>query len=83
MDIVEQLFEEAQDDPESIYWVAAQELAELRAFKAACEGLITAAGEVMRKKAIHEANYFLRTDGLYIANAIRALPNVTLEDLQK
>ena len=31
MDIVQQLFEEAQDDPESIYWVAAQELTELRA----------------------------------------------------
>jgi hypothetical protein len=59
------------------------ELTELRDFKAACEGLITAAGEVMRKKAVHEANHFLRTDGLYIANAIRALPSVTLEDLQK
>ena len=49
----------------------------------ACDGLITAAGEVMRKKAIQEVNYFLQTDGLYIANAIRTIPNVTLEDLQK
>ena len=38
MDIVEQLFEEAQDDPESIYWVAAQELSDLRSFKMACDG---------------------------------------------
>ena len=37
MDIVERLFEESQDNPESLYWIAAQEITNLRDFKNACE----------------------------------------------
>lgn len=51
----------------------------------ALEALIAKAGEVMQERCAHEADPFelknaLATD---IAKGIRALPGVTLEDLQK